>query len=258
MRVMVVDDEIASLSTFLAHLIDHSEVEYRFFQRNPKSAIAYAALNQVDGAFLDINMPEMNGVDLAKELIKKDPNIKIVFITGYSYDVEKIQQELGPNFLGFGYKPFDSTLINRYLEEMAFQSKKPTIFFKTFGPFDLFMDNNPVRFSSSKSKELLALLVAYQGSELTMDDCIGHLWPEKDIDLAKLLYRDAIWRLRKSLKEAGLLFLVNFTRGASSLVKENVSCDYWSYLEKKDGSYHGVFLPGYDWSLEYQNELDNR
>jgi two-component system, LytTR family, response regulator len=256
MKVIVVDDEIASLSTFLAHLIDKSEVEYQFFQNNPKAAISYAALNKVDGAFLDINMPEMNGVDLAKELIKRVPSIKIVFITGYTYDVDEIKKSLGDNLLGFGYKPFDSTLINHFLQEISFQSKKPKIFAKTFGPFDLFVNQSPVRFSSSKSKELLALLVVYRGSMLTMDDCIGHLWPEKDLDLAKLLYRDAIWRLRKSLKEAGLLFLVNFARGSSSLCVDCLDCDYWSYLKKKDGNYHGSFLPGYDWSMEYQDELD--
>jgi two-component system, LytTR family, response regulator len=257
MKVIVVDDEIASLSTFLSHLIDNSEVEYQFFQNNPKAAIAYAANNQVDGAFLDINMPEMNGVDLAKELIKKVPDIKIVFITGYTYDAEEIKSSLGANLLGFGYKPFDSTLINHFLQEIAYQSKKPKVEAHTFGSFDLFVEGTPLRFSSAKSKELLALLVVYHGSELTMDDCIGHLWPEKDINLAKSLYRDAIWRLRKSLKEAGLLFLVNFARGSSRLVVDCVKCDYWAYLKKKDGSYHGSFLPGYDWSMEYQNELDN-
>jgi two-component system LytT family response regulator len=256
MKIIVVDDEIALLSTFLTHLIDKAEVEYQFFQNDPKAAIAYASLNHVDGAFLDINMPEMNGVDLAKELIKKVPTIKIVFITGYTYDAKEIQTSLGDNLLGFGYKPFDSTLIDHFLEAIAFQSKRPTLSVKTFGPFDLFVNGTPVRFSSSKSKELLALLVVYHGSQLTMDDCIGHLWPEKDLDLAKLLYRDAIWRLRKSLKEAGLLFLVNFARGSSSLCPNYLQCDYWNYLRKKDGSYHGSFLPGYDWSLEYQNELD--
>lgn len=49
MKIIVVDDEIASLSTFLTHLIDKAEVEYQFFQNDPKAAIAYASLNHVDG-----------------------------------------------------------------------------------------------------------------------------------------------------------------------------------------------------------------
>jgi two-component SAPR family response regulator len=103
------------------------------------------------------------------------------------------------NLLGFAYKPFDCDILNRFIELVYSQSAKPDVFFSCFGPFDLFVNGRALDFYSTKSKELLALLVAYRGSELMMDDAINHLWPEKNIDLAKRLYRDAIWRLRKLL-----------------------------------------------------------
>src|SRR5574344_1448396 len=140
-------------------------------------------------------------------------------------------------------------------ERHPHHSAKSTVRFQTFGAFDLFVNDVPIRFTSSKSKELLALLVAYDGSSLTMDDAICHLWPEKDIDLAKRLYRDAVWRLRSALKEYGLSFLVDFKRAVLYLQKDGVECDYWSFLHEKKGSYGGRFLIGYDWSLDYQNHL---
>lgn len=258
MKIIVVDDEISSLSMFLAHLVNKTEIEYKFFQDHPSEALSYVKSTRVDGAFLDINMPEMNGLDLARSLVQVNPAIRIAFITGYSADVEAIEKEFGKNLLGFAYKPFDSSLINQYIQTLYFAAEKPLIEARLFGPFDLFVNQVPVRFSSSKSKELLALLCTYRGSSLTMDDAIGHLWPDKDIDLAKKLYRDAIWRLRKALKEQGIAFLVEFSRGAAALHVEVLSCDYWDYLNGHKELYLGQFLSGYDWSLEYQYQLDVR
>lgn len=257
MKIIVVDDEIASLSIFLSHVISHDEIEYKFFQDHPDKAIEYAKENPVDAAFLDIQMPEMDGITLAEEILKVSPKTSLVFITGYAYDVEALRRKFGPSLLGFAYKPYDSAVLNRYIEQLHFHSARPALRFKTFGSFDLFVNDKPLRFTSSKSKELLALLVVYEGSSLTMDDAIGHLWPEKNIDLAKRLYRDAVWRLRSALKDAGLSFLVEFKRAILSLKTADISCDYWAYLHQHEGHYEGDFLTGYDWSLPYQSRLDS-
>jgi len=256
-KIIVVDDEIASLSIFLSHVISHDEIEYKFFQDHPDKAIEYAKENPVDAAFLDIQMPEMDGITLAHEILKVSPKTSLIFITGYAHDVEALRREFGSSLLGFAYKPYDSAVLNRYIEQLHFHSLRPVLRFKTFGSFDLFVNGKALYFSSSKSKELLALLVVYEGSSLTMDDAIGHLWPEKNIDLAKRLYRDAVWRLRSALKDAGLSFLVDFKRAVLSLQTEEIECDYWDYINKNEGKYEGNFLTGYDWSLPYQIRLDS-
>ena len=256
MKIIVVDDDIAALTAFLSHVVDKVGIEYKFFLDHPKQAIDYVKSNEVDGAFLDITMPEIDGVDLARELVKANPNILIAFITGDACDASALKKEFGVSLLGFAYKPYDSDVLNCFIDQVYYHAKKPTLRFRTFGSFDLFLDEKPIRFASKKSKELLALLVAYDGSSLTMDEAIAHLWPEKDIGLAKRLYRDAVWRLRGILKEYGLSFLVDFKRAVLYLQKEGVECDYWSYLHEKKGAYGGEFLIGYDWSLAYQNRLD--
>lgn len=257
MNVIVVDDEASALATFLVNVVDDTRVNYKFFKKDPREALSYARNNHVDAAFLDIFMPLINGVDLAEELIKIQPTIRIVFITGYAMDEDLIQKRLGPNLLGFAYKPFDCDVLNRYIQVLYSQTAKPDVFFHCFGSFALFVNHHALEFYSGKSQELLALLVVYRGSALTMDDAIGHLWPEKNIDLAKRLYRDAIWRLRKLLGENGLLYLVGFSRAKLALHPEFAHADYWDYLAGKKKGYHGVFLANYDWSLEYQNELDS-
>ena len=119
MKIIAVDDEMEALSNFLLQIINDKQIEYKFFLENPLDAIDYCEENAVDAAFLDIRMPIINGVDLAEKLIKINPNIKIIFITGFTYDEEEIQQRLGDNLLGFCYKPFDSDKLNFYVSSIA-------------------------------------------------------------------------------------------------------------------------------------------
>jgi two-component SAPR family response regulator len=101
MNVVVVDDEASALATFLVNVVDDTRITYKFFKKDPREALAYVRNNPVDAAFLDILMPLMNGVDLAEELIKIVPGIKIIFITGYAADEAAIQKRLGGEFAGF-------------------------------------------------------------------------------------------------------------------------------------------------------------
>ncbi|MDE7263587.1 MAG: response regulator [Anaeroplasmataceae bacterium] len=256
MKIIVVDDEIIALSDFLVEVVNDIKIEYKFFLDNPLDTIEYVKSHDVSGAFLDINMPKINGVELARKLAFVAPKLKIVFITAYTHDEKAIKEMLGMNLLGFCYKPFLAYDVNCYIEQMYASKRDNEIKAVTFGTFDVFVHRNVVKFSSFKSKELLALLITYNGKSLTMSDAICHLWPDKPLDLAKSLYRDAVWRLRKTLKDYHIEQIVEFRRALLILNKKDIECDYWNYLEKRDSSYFGQFLTSYDWSIEYQRILD--
>lgn len=258
MKIIVVDDEIESLSNFLLGTVNEKEIEYKFFLDNPLDALSYIKSNEIAGAFLDIRMPKIDGVSLAKQLLKINPELKIVFITGFTYDEKDIQAQFKDNLLGFCYKPFSSEKLNHYISLMAADGKRD-IFFHTFGSFDLFLNGQNIAIPSTKAKELLALLVAYRGSSLTMDDCIYHLWPNKSIELAKKLYRDAVWRLRKALNENSIGDLVIFNKAITVLNTKIAHCDMWDYMDKKNDSFNGIdFMNNYDWSIDFLSKLDDR
>lgn len=69
-----------------------------------------------------------------------------------------------------------------------------------FNTFDCFLNSKVINFLSYKSKELFALLLAYNEKILEMNEAISQLWPNKDIDKSKKLYRNAGWRLKKKDK----------------------------------------------------------
>lgn len=62
----------------------------RFSYTDP--AIDYALTNNVHIAFLDIEMYEVNGIDIAKKLIEIHPDINIIFSTGYKEYMEEAFQ----------------------------------------------------------------------------------------------------------------------------------------------------------------------
>lgn len=253
MKIIIVDDEITSLQTFFTQIINENDLEYKFFKDNANEILEYVKSNNINAAFLDINMPNINGIDLAKRLININKNIKIIFVTGLSTTINEIDNSIKNNVVGFIYKPYDFNDLKYYVNIIS--NDNVVLDVKMFNSFDCFIDGKVINFSSSKSKELFALLLAYNGKILDMNDAISQIWPDKDIDKSKKLYRDAVWRLRKTLDE-NKFNCITFQRGALILNKENIKCDYWDYLNN-NGRYNGVFCKSYDWAIDYMVELDN-
>ena len=88
-----------------------------------------------------------------------------------------------------------------------------------------------------------------------MTDAISQLWPDHELEKAKKLYRDAVWRLRKTLRDVGFN-CVTFGRANLTLIKDNIRCDMWDYVEGDRLLYNGEYLKNYEWSLIYQTVLD--
>lgn len=255
MNIIVLDDEQDALLTFTSHVIDLPNVSISLFKDNYEKALEHACSSKVDIVFLDIVMPRINGLALAKEFINLDSNIKIVFITGYTQDEKKIKEQLKDNLLGFCYKPYDPEIVKEFIINAEAFNKK--IHFRMFSHFDVFVNDVKIDFPRSKSKELLALLADRKGGEVTLEEAITKMWIDKEPELAKRLYRDAICRLRLKLKEYGIEYIVNFSRARTSLNVNYITCDYYDYLKGLNDDYNGEYLRPYEWSVDVEQYLDN-
>jgi len=86
-RVLVVDDEPFVLNALKRELGRNYEVHT---YTDPQEALDNFVEKAFDIAILDVRMPRLNGVELAQKIRMKDPNIPIMFFTGYT-DYDAIQ-----------------------------------------------------------------------------------------------------------------------------------------------------------------------
>ena len=76
--------------------------------------------NEIDVAILDIDMPEMNGLDLAKKLKEIRPRIEIIFLSGFSefaVDAFKVRAS------GYLLKPLTPEKIRKEISHLRYPVK---------------------------------------------------------------------------------------------------------------------------------------
>lgn len=84
MNIIVVDDEPAVLSLMGKAIPKAAPGEAPVCFSNAQDALQHAKEQPVDVAFLDIEMGDSSGLQLAKVLTKIKPDMNIIFVTGYT------------------------------------------------------------------------------------------------------------------------------------------------------------------------------
>ncbi|MEY4504228.1 MAG: hypothetical protein RL154_521 [Pseudomonadota bacterium] len=82
MKILIVDDEYLAL-TRLSRLLNELEQKDITKASSANEALKLCEDIVFDVAFLDINLPDKNGLELAIAILKQFPNIVIVFQTAY-------------------------------------------------------------------------------------------------------------------------------------------------------------------------------
>lgn len=117
-NMIIVDDEpliIESLSLALKEIQSGFNLVASF--TNPMKALNYIRDNTVHLVITDIKMPQMTGIDLAKEISQNYPKTKIMFLTAYS-EIEYAQQAIKYNAEAYLLKPIDMSEFTESLEKI--------------------------------------------------------------------------------------------------------------------------------------------
>ena len=139
------------------------------------------------------------------------------------------------------------------MSKFALLSKRRKhIYAVTFGRFDIFVDDIVVNFRSVKSKELLAICIDRQGGEVTMDEAVDKLWPERCYDeKVKRLYRKAVMMLNKIFDDMGIPDAFVTRRGSCCIRKDRFECDYFRFCEdtyKYFDLFNDEYMFDYTWA----------
>ncbi|MFJ8528084.1 response regulator [Bacillus sp. NPDC094106] len=209
MRAIVVDDE-----TLILHQLKRMLDKLNIFHDvvcfdNSKALISYTKNHSIDVAFLDIEMPEINGITLARELQSKYKDIKIIFITGHdNYAVEAFEIYA----LDYIMKPITrkrlSNTINRLMQSNVHstcdKSEAKTPILNCLGELsyiDAVTGSRIIleKWRTKKSKELFLYLLHNRNKIVNRDSLIELLWPNIDFDQARVNLHSAIYQLRQTI-----------------------------------------------------------
>lgn len=135
------------------------------------------------------------------------------------------------------------------------------IYIRTFGYFDVFINDRPIVFRYRKSKELLALMIDRKGGFVSSDEAISFLWEDEPVSTLTLSrYRKVALRLKNTLEEYGISEIIESVDGKRRIKPELIHCDLYDYLSGKDEYRHlfkGSYLTNYSWAEMTLGELLN-
>ena len=247
MKAIVVDDEIYMLETLQEAVNASSGISQVEAFSSCSAALAYAAENAIDVAFLDINMRGIGGLGLAEKLIELQPRCKIVFCTGYEeYAVTAFQLHVS----GYLMKPITAEAVQKEIDHIkGVKATEKLLTIKCFGNFEVLHDGEVLPFKRKKSKELLAVLVDRNGAGMTAKQICAILFPNDTDDTKNAAYlRQLVLDLKNTLKliraEEVLQHETPYYRIDTNLIR----CDYHSFLETGKPKFHGEYMTQYSWA----------
>lgn len=223
-------------------------------------ALDFLQSNSIQIAFLDIDMPELNGLELARKIHEVSPLTAVIFTTGYpQFALDAFREHA----IGYLLKPIKRDDIISELENYkriqqtayAHDTQKPKFYAKTFGSFDFFVDGESLKFSRSKAKELLAFLIDRQGSSMTRKDIAAVMFPETQYDRNCQSYLTKIIAdMTKTLEAAGASKIIIHTGDTYAADFSQFGCDYIDYLNGKPMNESDMFsheyMSQYSWAEE--------
>lgn len=251
MRIVAVDDERLALEILKESISEACPDSELFGFRNPAEVVEFVKENPCEIAFLDIEMRGMSGVELAQKLKEIQPDINIIFVTGYS---EHMAEAFSLHASGYVLKPASREKIEEELANLRNPvTEKPShIRVQTFGHFEVFVDGKPVLFSRAKAKELLALLVDNKGAGLTTPEIATALWEDKAYTRSvKNQVQNTVKYLYDALKACGIEEILIKKWNNLAVDTAKVDCDYYRFLEGDAAairSFEGEYMVEYSWA----------
>ncbi len=278
-KVIAVDDEQNALNRFERLISQDSRLELAKTFTKPLEAAEYIKSNPVDIAFLDIEMPEMTGLELAEVLLDSNPYLEIVFITAYNqYALEAFKAHA----TGYLLKPLSREDFQTQIDSMEKKLSKSHVveddklLINCFGAFSIkrAKDSEPLRFRTSKAEELLAFLIQNEGRARSKDMILDTLWPDADLDKAANNFRVTCTYIRSTLADFGYADILVRDHDDYSVNTNRIKCDYTEFRNKISNPdvlslgetesliqlYKGPYLENrfYDWAEETKGWLENR
>lgn len=215
LKVLLVEDE-EKLASLLKNAIGDSFYNF-FIAKDGKEGLDKFMKLTPDIVITDIMMPNLTGLEMAKEIRKIDENIPIIILSAFS-ESEKFLDAIDVGVVKYFIKPFDPDELLNYIEDIG--EKIGSRIVNLYGEYsfnlttkNLYKKSRFVPLSKSERKFVQLLL---KSSELVDEDMIKKtIWENEIVSSERL--RTFIKRFRtKTSKE-----LVSNKRGEGYQIMKN-------------------------------------
>jgi len=252
MNILAIDDNVLALEELVSAIKETCPNDDVHGFSKPSELLAFARENICEIAFLDIEIWGMNGIELAQKLKEINNKINIVFVTGYSkYALDSYTVKASDYVI----KPVTKDAVKEALENLRFpvpESSGKRVRAQTFGNFEVFVDEHPVLFNRSKTKELLAYLVSRKGALCSNNEIIAVIWEnKKDSSALRSHFRHLVADLIKTLKSLNAEDIIIRKWKHLAVAPGKISCDFYEMLNgdaNAINAYAGEFMAQYSWA----------
>lgn len=231
MKIIIVDDEepAIKLLTYMIDKIGGHEVIGQY--TNPALALIDLQHLKPDVVFLDVKMPNMDGIEFSSQIREFYPNVQIIFITAYE---EYALQAFKVNAIDYLLKPIDIDRLENALQRVVLKTKKNVTQIKPlvrcFGSFEFLRDCKgesiiKVKWRTMITKELFAYLFHHRGKNVRKDMLIDYFWPGSDPKSGSSQLYTSVYNMRKTLEAIDFPIVIHSTDLNYRLEVENIKID---------------------------------
>lgn len=157
-KVMIVDDSAFSIAV-LKRMLVKDGLEIVATALSVKEAVAQALATKPDLITMDMTMPDGDGIDCSKEILKHLKEVKIIAISGMM-DEEIINRAKQAGLKGYLQKPVDQADLDAYLDRL----------FEGEELYDLLKEN----FEEAFKESIYGFLKREIGGEVTVEKRLKH------------------------------------------------------------------------------------
>lgn len=213
MNILAVDDEQRGLRILSQSIEKALPGAALSGFRNPFEALEYARGHAVDIAFLDVKMPELDGLGLAAKLKVLHPKVNIIFVTGHR---EYTNDAYALHASGYVHKPVTPAAVLEQMENLRFMPAGAT----QLGPYTVDLMAQRVYLNGKdtllrpKEFSLFCLLVNNLGVFLTPEDLFQQVWGDDPNGNVHTVYvRVSSLRKKMEMDEYGI-YTIEHKRGS--------------------------------------------
>jgi DNA-binding response OmpR family regulator len=170
-----------------------------------KQGLELVDTNEYDCILLDLNLPEIDGIEVAKRIRESGNTVPIIMVTARSQVYDKLKGfDQGAD--DYVTKPFDLkelvARINAVIKRNSINKEENLTFgdYAVFPDRDIVVDNKTKKETTLSNKEMgvLEYLLRSKGKIVSAEELLEHVW-DREIDMFSETVKTHIKTLRKKV-----------------------------------------------------------